>query len=47
MLFELQLRQPFLLAMLPAARRILNQPLEVQKKLYGDYMLPRQVASPA
>ena len=45
MLFELQLRQPFLLAMLPAARRILNQPLETQKKLYGDYEYRRQLES--
>ena len=45
LLFELQLRQPFLLAMLPAAQRILNQPLEVQKKLYGDHAYRRQLES--
>jgi len=43
MLFELHLRQPFLLAMLPAAARILNQPLEVQKKLYADPEFRRQL----
>jgi N-acyl-D-amino-acid deacylase len=31
--------------MLPAARRVLNQPLEVQKKLYGDYEYRRQLES--